>query len=146
MPPSTLERIEVTTPNAKEKFADWIANRGGVVIWRNVNLSNRDAGLMFAPLRDAAGQENGKPHWSRERGELVTDISRFRFVRELREVKRIKIAVRMGAQGLCLKLTDGSTNRLRKACAKIAEQNNGTEPTYHFEEDQAVISLPVFED
>jgi hypothetical protein len=145
--PETLERIEICVPDQKEKFADWIANRGGVIRWQNLNLSNPDGGDMYTPVRGPDGENNQEraPHWSVGFAEIITDLSRFRFIKELREVKRLKIAVRMGSQGLSLKLTDGSTRRLRAAMGKI-QDIHGTKPCYHFEEDQAVIEVPIFED
>lgn len=145
--PETLERVEVLALCAKKLFTMWLAERGGVIRWRNLNLSNPDAGDQFTPLRgpDGGNNTNQPPHWSVGMGEIITDLSRFRFVRELREVKRIKIAVRVGSQGLSLKLTDGSSRRLRAAMSKIQEQHK-TKPCYHFEEDQAVIQVPIFED
>jgi hypothetical protein len=144
--PETLERIEICVPDSKERFAEWIANRGGVIRWRNLNLSNPNAGDHYTPVRGPNGEGNQQsaPHWSVGFAEIITDLSRFRFVKELKEVKRIKIAVRMGSQGLSLKLTDGSSNRLRKAMSKIQEQHK-TVPCYHFEGPEAVIQVPVFE-
>jgi hypothetical protein len=35
-----MEKIKISALNAKEKFVDWIATRGGVQIWKNINLSD----------------------------------------------------------------------------------------------------------
>ena len=144
---STTEKkcVDVLTLGAKEKFQQWITERGGVVRWCNVNLSNPDAGDTFTPLRTAEGVEYQKPHWSVEKAEVHTDLRDFRFIKELKEVKRVKVAVRMGSQGFTLKLTLASTRRVRAACTKIKEKH-GVAPCYHFEGAEAVIEVPVFED
>jgi len=142
------DRIEVTVPGCKGKFEEWIATRGGVRVWKNANLSNPGAGDMYAPERDKDGNTSGKPHWSVEQGGLFTDISAFRFIKELKEVKRFRVAIRASSNGMMFKCTDGSTRRIRKACAAVAKSNGGVEPTYHFDYDtqECVIELPVFED
>lgn len=141
-------RIDVTVPGARTRFEAWIKDRGGVQVWNNVNLSDCGAGLLFTPaLTDSTTPEQTpKPHWSRERGEVVKDISRFRFLKAFKEVKRIKIAVRVGSQGLSLKLTDASSAKVRKWCEKIAEGNNGVQPYYHFECDECVLELPEWDE
>lgn len=144
---SKPERLEVTVPGVKEKFTEWISKRGGVTVWRNVDLSRAGAGNQFTPAKTVEGQDYPAPHWSVARQEVITDLGRFRFVREMREVKRFRVAVRMGAQGLALKCTDASTRKIRAACSRAQEQY-GVAPCYHFayETQEAVIEVPVFED
>lgn len=136
-------KIKIFDPNAKIKFQEWIDTRGGIQIWDNVDLSNLDAGQMFTPALTSEGTEYPSPRWSHRRGEIVKDLSRFAFV-QLKEVKRIKIAVRRGAQGVYLKLTDASSRKLDQVCEQVKEQFK-EEPVYHFEYDEAVISIPYSE-
>jgi len=142
-------RIEVTAlPNPHEKFAEYIRDRGGVQVWRNINLSNRDAGDMYTPALTETGEPTPKPHWSVAPGEVITDITRFRFCVEQREVKRLRIALRMGSQGLMIKLTDNSSAKLRKWLGVI-EEKYGKSPCYHWDGwdgKDAVITIPIFED
>lgn len=145
MTTSTEKRITVHAEGAKAAFAKWIAERGGVQVWVNVNLSNPGAGEKFTPLRTEQGQTYDAPHWSVTRGELVTDITRFRFVKEQIEFKRVKIAVRVGRQGISLKLTDASTKRVYTACDK-AKEKYGRGATFVFDDDTAIIQIPVYDD
>ena len=127
----------VTAPGARARLEEWIRTRGGVLVWPNINMSNPDRGDIYTPALMANGQAAGKPHWSCGTPTLVTSMDCFEFV-ELVEVKRFHVGVRMGGQGMCLKLTDGATRRLRKECAKW--------PDSHYEFDymtqEAVILAP----
>jgi hypothetical protein len=140
---------EVHVPGARAKFEDWIANRGGILVWENVDLSNPGAGNMFTPVRDAEGKPNDTnqpPNWTHRYKETCTKIKDFRFVKEMKEVKRFRVAVRMGTQGLMIKLTDGSTKKLHKALDKVKEET-GQDAMYRFDysTQEAVIEVPVWE-
>jgi len=149
----TKERIEVLTPGCKEKFKQWIAERKGVIVWRNINLSDPNAGDMFTPAHDPEGEPVAKPHWSRDNGETITDLSRFRFVKENKEVQRFKIALRI--RGMKVECTDAATRKIRKRCDHWQDQYK-TAPTYRFEPPpplgfmdgpvEVVIEVPIFED
>jgi hypothetical protein len=141
--------IEVTVPGVRAKFEDWIKTRGGILVWENVNLSNPGAGPMFTPVRDAEGKTNCKnspPHWTHRYHETCTDIKDFKFVKEMCEVNRFRVAVRMGSQGLMVKLTDASTKKLHKALDK-AKEKTGQDASYRFDYDtqEAVIEVPLWE-
>ena len=145
-------RIVVTTVGVRPKFEEWIADRGGVQVWNNLNLSNHDAGHQFTPALTQVEVpiENGgvnmvptpQPHWSVGRGEVVTDINRFRFVKSWKEIKRFRVGVRMGSQGMSLKVTDGGTRRIRATQAKFPEAY------YHFDysSQEAVFEIPEYEE
>ncbi len=135
-------RIMVGVPGAREKFEQWIAGRGGVQIWNNINLSNIGAGQVFTPALTEAGEPMGSPKWSHERGEVVTDIARFRFVKSWKEVKRFHVAVRMGAQGTMLKLTDASTDKVRK----VSELYPGASFRFDYDTQECVFEMPEMED
>lgn len=136
--------IDVTVPDCRQRFEEWICDRGGVQIWRNVNLSDPDAQPQFTAYKDENGNIYEKPHWSVERGELITDIARFRFIQSFHEFRRVRIAIRRGAQGFTLKLTDASTKRVHKSCDK-AKGLFGRDAVYHFEHEFAVIEIPLWE-
>jgi hypothetical protein len=145
------KRIEVSAIGAKEKFVDWIANRGGVAIWTNINLSNCDAGDQYTPATTKEGVKvtddpSAQPHWSVAFKEVVTDISRFRFVKEFKEVKRFHVAIRSAFMGFGLKLTDGSTRKVRAMCAKYSTDQVKAVYRFDYEMQQCVIELPVWED
>ena len=138
----TEERIKVFIPGVKEKMIGWIENRGGVQVWDNINLSDPGAGQIFTPALTEDGKEYPKPKWTHKRGEVVTEISRFRFVKKMVEVKRFYVAIRMGSQGLSMKCTDGATRKIRRACAKA-----GPDASYRFDygTQEAVIEIPEWE-
>ena len=52
---------ECSLENAR-LFADWIANRGGVAVWRSVNLSNPGASWS-TPALTVEGEPTPKPTW-----------------------------------------------------------------------------------
>lgn len=143
-------RIEVGVPGVKEKMLDWITNRGGVAIWTNINLSNCDAGDQYTPATTQDGvsvldkPDALKPHWSVAFKEVVTDITRFRFVKEYKEVKRFRVAVRMAF--LSMKVTDGGTRKIRKMCAKYSTDQVKAVYRFDYDTQEAVIELPVWED
>jgi hypothetical protein len=142
---ATKERIDILVLGVKEEFQEWIKSRGGVKVWQNVNLSNPDAGDHFTPALTQEGQDFSKPHWSVAYKETVNDISRFRFAKEKKEVKRVKISLDKRLHGFTIQLTSSSSNKFREACRKIKKQY-GFAPMYHFEELEAVIEIPIFED
>jgi hypothetical protein len=137
-----MKKIDVLALGAREKFLDWIKNRGGVQVWRNLNLSNPDAGNQYTPYLNITRDVQDAPHWSVGRGELITDITRFRFVKGFKEVKRFHVGVRMGGNGLSVKVTDGGSRRIRAALDKYPGS------VYHFdyEYQDAVIEVPEWEE
>lgn len=125
-------------PSNAAKMWDWLQNRGGILIWSSANLS--DPGVTWSmPARGKDGQPNTqKPHWGADKViRHITDPAEV-FVSVPKEVKRIRIALRRGSQGMSFKLTDASSQRVRKAVADVGEKY-GTDAWYAFEGDEAVI-------
>jgi hypothetical protein len=147
MPAAETKRIEVCVPGVRATFEKWIKTRGGVAIWKNISLSHCGAGDSYTPARHADGSDGttpkDKPHWTKQFDRIITDINAFRFVKEMREVKRFHVALRISGTGLMMKCTDASSARIRRACDKA-----GRESSYRFdyETQKAVIELPVWED
>jgi hypothetical protein len=137
-------KYEVTVPGAKTQIMEWLRDRGGVIVWENINLSDPTKGFTYTPAKTSDGQDGHekKPHWGVRAKEVVTDPDKFRFAKELKEVKRFRVAVRMGSQGMSLKVTDGGTRRIKAALAKA-----GPDSCYEFDYDtqEAVILVPVWE-
>lgn len=142
---TTVKRIEVLVPGQKSKFVMWLAIRGGVAVWQNDDMGNPSAGFIFTPATTQEGACATKPRWSHSLAEVVTDINRFRFTKEVKEVGRCRIALDRELQGTKIVLTSGSSARVRKLSNELA-QKHGVDPTYHFEEDEAVFEVPIFED
>ena len=127
-----LDTVEVNTmimrgadkvscsPKNVPLFLDWINNRGGIAVWTSVNLSD-PARTFSRPLNDL----NDKP--LPKTGTCGDIIQLARTVEDVevfvpREVKRFHVAVRVGSQGLSLKVTDGGTRRLRAEVDKAVEK------------------------
>lgn len=119
-------------PENAERFAMWIRERGGICLWKSLNLSNPGASWC-TPFTTEDGQEAGKPNWQTESTPAVVVTSMDEVGVEIPvEVKRIKIS--LIRRGLKVVLTDGSTRKVRDAVEKA-----GDGAFYTFEDDMAVI-------
>ncbi len=125
--------------NATQIF-DWLRNRGGILIWGSVNLSNPGASWT-SPANDADGKPVTKPNW--QCGEVpvrnIVDIKDVQ-VFTAKEVKRFHVALQMA--GLSAKCTDGSTRKIRSEVDKAAEKY-GRVAFYRFDysTQEAVIMI-----
>lgn len=113
------------------KIHEWILNRGGIFIWRSVNLSN-SGGSWTSPARDADGNEVAKPNWqcdSKPERHItkIEDVS----VITAKEVKRFHVATRGSGNGLSIKVTDGGTRKIRAEVSKA--ERGGRKAWYEFE-------------
>lgn len=114
------------------RILDWIKNRGGILVWESVNLSNPGASWT-TPALDEQGNPSRKPTWeaANEPARKITSADEVDVV-TAKEVKRFHVGVRMGSLGMSLKVTDGGTRRIRAEVAK-AEQKSGKEAWYEFD-------------
>lgn len=108
-------------PENAAKFKAWIATRGGVAIWRSINLSN-PGGSWSTPALQPGGQPTTKPTWQAETtpSRIITDPAEI-LVTVPREVKRFHVAIRMG-DSMNLTLTDGASRRVRREVAKAGDK------------------------
>lgn len=121
------------------RFADWILNRGGLAVWLSADLSD-PAKSWTGPVRDPQGVYNTKPHWQAQSEPVViTDPSEVG-VCESKEVNRFRVAIRTGAQGFTLKVSDGGSRRIRAAVAKAGD---GAFHTFDYGTQEAVIFAPT---
>ena len=106
---------ECTINNAK-RVASWIRERGGIAIWKSIDLS-RPGESSLTPARTEEGEPYPKPHWMYGNEPVIeTDPERVGVcVEEVYKV--IPVSLRRGAQGLVLKLTDASQRKLDRALA-----------------------------
>ena len=127
-----------TVENAP-RLADWIQNRGGVAVWRSVNLSNPGASWS-TPLLTEDGKPCSKPTWQAgaEPEQVITDPSDIEVTVD-REVKRFRVGIRPGSQGLSLKVTDGGSRRIRAAIEKAGE---GAYHNFDYDTQEAIIMAP----
>lgn len=130
-----------TLPEHAEKMMEWITARGGLALWSSVNLSNPGA-TWTTPLNDEQGNPVRKPTWQvgEQPYRVITDAAEVE-VTIPREVRRMNVSVRMGAQGTMMKLTDASSARLRKAVQRAADRTADKQAWYQFDylHQQAVI-------
>lgn len=128
----------VTAENAR-LISGWLKSRGGIAVWKSVNLSN-PGGSWTTPLNKENGSQTTKPSWesSSEPARTITDPSEV-VVAVDREVKRFHVAVRVGSQGFSMKCTDGASRRIRSAVVKAGE---GAYHVFDYDTQEAVIMAP----
>ena len=127
------------TPENAPKFLEWLSSRGGIAVWRSVDLSD-PSWSCSTPALTPDGQPYEKPHWKADSKpeKIVTDPSKIQVLVAV-EVKRFHVAVRRGSQGFSLKLTDASSRKVEKAVAAA-----GSDAFYCFDymTQDAVILVP----
>lgn len=99
----------------------FITQRDGAEVWESALIGQ--SRTMFLPVKDKDGKaECVKPHWSCQDKptRVLTKLEEVE-VSVTREVKRVKLALRMGSQGMSLKLTDGSKRKCEKAVDAATE-------------------------
>ena len=126
-------------PENAAKMREWIATRGGVAIWRSINLSNAGASWSSPALTE--GVPTKKPNWQSENvpSRVITDASEIEVVTR-KEVKRFRVAIRAsGAFGATFKLTDTASARVRRECDKL-----GSDSAYEFdyETQECILTMP----
>jgi hypothetical protein len=128
-----------TTPEDAGKIAEWLRTRGGIAIWEAIDLS-RAGQTMTTPATTANGEPARKPaYWlASEPAYIVTDPAEV-FVYKDVEVKRFHVAVRMGGNGLKLKVSDGGSRRIR---AEVAKAGEDAYHTFDYSTQEAVIMKP----
>ena len=130
------DHLHECSPDNAEKMLSWIEKRGGIAIWRSIDLGAPDLSWSTA-ARQEDGSIMTRPTWR-------ADIAPFRIITDpkevvvitRKEVKRIRIAIRRG-DGLSFVLTDHSSEKVKAALFKYGEESS-----YHFEEREAVITVP----
>lgn len=120
-------------PGNAERFAQWLKDRGGISLWKSLNLSNPGASWCTPALTEE-GTDYPKPNWQTESAPALTVCDPdFVGVEIPQEFKRVKISLQQ--QGLMkIVLTDASTRKVTKA---LEEAGDGS--FYTFEDDVAVI-------
>jgi hypothetical protein len=115
-------RTECSAEDAP-KFALWIKERGGIAVWKSVNLSN-PGGSWSTPVRDVNGSVNGPPTWQCgfKPDAIVSDPAEVGVYREVL-FKAFPVAVRRSGNGLMLKLTDAAQRKLEATLERCKEQH-----------------------
>jgi hypothetical protein len=119
---------------------EWLQTRGGIAVWRSLDLS--DPGQTWTtPKLSADGTPAPPPHpWKAEKApsRIITDPTEV-IVDVPREVRRFRVAIRLGSQGFSYKLTDASSRKLRSACEKAGENSWYT---FDYDTQEAIIWAP----
>lgn len=124
--------------NNAERMAEWITNRGGLAIWKSINLSNPGASWT-TPALSEDGKPYDKPNWqsANEPAKIITNPEDVDVI-TYKEVNRFHVAIRSkGMFSFCL--TDASDRKVKKALDKAGEGS-----TYHFdyEYQDCIIKVP----
>jgi hypothetical protein len=127
---------EVAPENAA-KMLDWIENRGGVAVWKSINLSNPGASWSTPALAPDCSPYQ-KPSWesASDPHKVITNPAEIAVVTR-KEVKRFRVAVRVSA--MSMKLTDASSRRVTREVGRAGE-----DASYYFDygTQEAVITVP----
>ena len=137
---SNMENIAKITTSGEnaDKQLNWINTRGGIAVWRSIDLSNPGAETFTPAITE--GKPTGKPHWRfANEPAIVTNPDEVEITKD-EEVRRFHIAVRRGSQGFSIKLTDASTRKVRAAVEKAGE---GAYYEFDYETQECVIMKPV---
>ncbi len=136
---NTLLAPHVVTVENAEKIAFWLETRGGIAVWRSINLSNPGASWT-TPAKNADGTSVTKPTWEvgNEPERIIMDLAEVLVSKDV-EVKRFRVGIRLGSQGLSYKVTDGGSRRIRSAVAKAGE---GAYHLFDYSSQEAVIMKP----
>ena len=134
--PNVPDFKHVCSEENAPRFKDWIENRGGVAVWKSINLSNIGASWS-TPALAKDGTPTPKPTWEAEETPslVVTDPKDIGVTTD-KEVKRFHVAVRRGGNGFMLKCTEASTRKIDKALTKAGE---GSHYQFDYSTQEAVI-------
>lgn len=115
-----MDKHQVSPENAT-LIRTWLEQRGGIAIWRSADLSDPGASVT-TPVNAEDGTPTQKPGWKWQATpeRIITSIDEVEVVVP-EEVKRFRVALRRGGNGLKIKLTDAASKRVRDAVAKAGE-------------------------
>lgn len=115
----TQFKHECTVDNAP-KFLDWIRNRGGVAVWKSINLSNPGASWS-SPANNKDGTPMEKPSWQSTNTPVIFTNPDEIGVATDALFEAFPVALKQN--GMFLHLTDGSQRRVDKALAECEEKH-----------------------
>ena len=139
---STQPEKHICQPEHAKQFLEWIKTRGGLALWRSINLSNPDK-TWTTPAKSMDGTPMPKQSWemANEPYRIITDPAEVE-VHVPKEVKRFRVGVRMGSQGFSLKVTDGGSRRIKREVAKAKENYSDAWYEFDYSTQEAVIMVP----
>lgn len=134
-----MKKHHCTQENAP-KFLDWIKNRGGIAVWKSIDLSDLDKSWSSPAFQGDNGDRTPypKPNWkcASEPSRIITDPADVEVMTD-KEVKRFRVGVRPGSNGMSMKVTDGGTRRIWAAVAKAGD-------TAHYEFDYMTQEAVIY--
>lgn len=121
------------------KILDWMRTRGGIAVWVSVDLSSPGE-CMITPYLNMEGNVKTKPHWRMDNTpeRVITDPAMVVVSTDV-EVKRFRIALRIGSQGMSIKVSDGGSRRIRK---EVEKAGDGAYYVFDYATQEAVIMKP----
>lgn len=104
-------------PDHAAKLRDWIQNRGGVALWRSIDLSDPGASVLTPA-------DSAKPRW-KFANEPEVIVTRGSDVGVYQEVlfRAFHVALRRSTNGLAFKLTDYASERVHKVMNECREKH-----------------------
>lgn len=135
--------FECTVDNAP-RFWNWIHKRGGLLLWKSVNLSNPGQ-TWTTPALIADGKPFPKSDWqmANDPSDVTTNPDEVMVVTN-KEVRRFRVGVRRSGNGMSMKVTDAGSRRIRATVDKLNEDREDNMASYHFdyETQEAVFTVP----
>jgi len=135
--------FECSLENAP-RFWYWIRKRQGLAKWKSIDLSDLNKSWT-SPVIGRDGNRVTKPHWKadNEPALICTNPDEVKVITD-KEVKRFRVGVRMGGNGLSLKVTDAGTRKIRATIDKLNETRDDKAASYHFDyfTQEAVFTVP----
>ena len=139
---STQPEKHICQPEHAKQFLEWIKTRGGLALWRSINLSNPGR-TWTTPANQKDGTPMPKQSWEMDNKpyRVITDPAEVE-VHVPKEVKRFRVGVRMGSQSFSFKVTDGGSRRIKREVAKAKENYSDAWYEFDYSTQEAVIMVP----
>lgn len=78
------------SPENESKAIAWLQSRGGIAVWRNVNMSSQSLGSESYTPALTDGQPTGKPSWQFAFDRIIIDPAEV-LIEGKREVARVRV-------------------------------------------------------
>jgi hypothetical protein len=132
-----MEPHVISASNAK-LVTEYLKTRGGIALWKSINLSNIGATWM-SPTLTEDGKPYPKPSWQAEStpSRVITEAREILVAVDV-EVKRFRVGVERGGM-FSFQVTAGGSRRIRREVSKAGEN------AYHvfdYATQEAVILRP----
>lgn len=132
------ERLTVYADSV-DKVREWLKDKRGVAKWGSVDMSDMGWSCL-TPARSTNGIPHPRPSW-KATSEPVAVVEEESQITVLfpKEVYRFPVKVRIGDSGMRVKLTDNSSQRLRKELERMEDRHGKVSYSFDYETQEAVI-------